>query len=179
MSAGEAARDLALAALEAGIALFGRDDVLGAHARFGEAYRRSPQLPRVVSWYGVTLVLVERNSNLGVALCDQALRAAGPDPELLLNQARAHLALGQRERAIRAVQRGLAEWPDDPALGVAQEELGRRQRPVLPFLPRANPLNRVLGRMRHRSRGGGRRGPVTAVTLGRLPDGTPPGRADG
>ena len=177
MSEREAVRDMALAALEAGIRLFERDDVLGAHARFAEAYRRSPQQPRVVSWYGVTLVLVERNSNLGMALCDQAIRVSGPDPELLLNQARAHLALGQRERAIRSVQRGLADWPEDPSLRAAQEELGRRQRPVIPFLARGNPLNRVLGRWRHRSRGASRRGPATPATLGRLAPGGP-GRND-
>jgi hypothetical protein len=103
-----------------------------------------------MSWYGLTLVLVERNSNLGVLYCDQALRVAGSDPELLLNQARAHLALGQRERAVRALSRGLAAAPFDPALKAAQASMGWRRKPVIPFLSRSNVVNRWLGRVRHR-----------------------------
>jgi hypothetical protein len=103
-----------------------------------------------MSWYGVTLVLVERNSNLGVVLCDQALRATGPDPELLLNQARVHLALKQRERAVRSVLRGLELWPGDRRLAAARDALGTRRPAVIGFLSRNNPLNRVLGRLRYR-----------------------------
>jgi hypothetical protein len=102
------------------------------------------------SWYALTLVLVERNSNLGMQLAEQALRAAGPDPEILLNCARIHLALNQRERAARAVSRGLARFPDDARLLAARDAMGTRRSPVIPFLPRSNPVNRFLGKLRHR-----------------------------
>jgi hypothetical protein len=136
--------------LEEGLAAFTARDLPGAHAAFERAYRRDSRDPVHMSWYGVTLVLVERNSNLGVVLVDEALRTAGPDPALLLNSARVHLALNQRERAARAVTRGLELFPDDPRLAAARLALGTRRAPVLPFLARANPLNRVLGRLRHR-----------------------------
>lgn len=142
--------DEALEAFEQGGAAFAARDVEGAHLAFERAHRRSPREPRFMSWYGVTLVLVERNSNLGVMLVDQALRLSGPDPELLLNQARVHLALNQRERAVRALLRGLELWPQDPRLVAAKDALGTRRAPVIPFLSRNNPLNRVLGRLRHR-----------------------------
>ena len=168
----------ARAALSEGVRLFEAEDALGSHACFAQAHRRMPGDPRVLSWYGLTLVLVERNSNLGVALCDQALRLAGPDPELVLNQARAQLALGLRERAVRALRTGLAAHPDDPSLLAAAEALGRRARPVIPFLGRANPLNQALGRLRHRWIRAASAGPVTPATLGRLPD-SQRGRRDG
>jgi Flp pilus assembly protein TadD len=136
-------------AFEQGVASFHAGDPSAAHASFERAHRRMPRDPRYMSWYGLTLVLVERNSNLGVLLCDQALRAAGPDRDLLLNQARIHLALNQRERTVKAVQRGLDLWPEDPALLRAREALGWRRRPVVPFLSRNNPLNRWFGRIRH------------------------------
>jgi hypothetical protein len=178
-SAGAARREEeARAALREGIRLYGSDDVLGAHAQFAQAHRKTPSDSRVLSWYGLTLVLVERNSTLGVALCDQAVRGAGPEPELVLNQARAHLALGLRDRAVRALRVGLAYRPDDPGLRAATEGLGRRRRPVLPFLSRGNPLNRVLGRLRHRWSGASSAPPVTPATLGRLPD-SPPDRSHG
>jgi Flp pilus assembly protein TadD len=140
----------ALAAYEEGRAAFAARDVAGAHQAFERAHRRDGRDPRFMSWYGVTLVLVERNSSLGVELCDQALRLAGPDPELLLNQARIHLSLKQRERAVRAIVRGLELFPEDPRLVAARDAMGIRRPPVVRFLSRKNPLNRLLGRLRHR-----------------------------
>jgi Flp pilus assembly protein TadD len=137
-------------ALEDGKALFFARDVGAAHQVFERAHRANPRDPVAMSWYGVTLVLVERNSNLGVSLCDQALRVAGAEIELLLNQARVHLGLNQRERAVRAIARGLELWPDDPRLQAARDALGTRRAPVIGFLSRNNPLNRVFGRLRHR-----------------------------
>lgn len=140
----------AVSSFEEGLARYRDGDAPAAHALFERAHRRAPFDARFMSWYGLTLVLVERNSNLGVLYCDQALRVAGPEAELLLNQARAHLALGQRDRAVRSVARGLEAAPLDPALKAAQASMGWRRRPVLPFLSRGNVLNRWLGRLRHR-----------------------------
>jgi hypothetical protein len=156
-----------LAAFEEGRAALGAHNLEAAHAAFGRAYRRDSRDPRLMSFYGVTLVLVEKNSNLGVQLCDQALRAGGLDPELLLNLARVHLALNQRDRVVQVVGRGLELWPDDPRLLAARAALGNRQDPVVPFLSRNHRLNVLLGRLRHRWRV--RRGPLpnlTPATLG-------------
>jgi hypothetical protein len=149
-AATEGAEAAARAAHEEGRAAFAARDLPGAHAAFERAHRRDPRDPVFMSWYGVTLVLVEKNSNLGVLLVDQALRAAGPDPELLLNSARIHLALNQRDRAARALGRALELWPTDPRIVAARDAMGTRRTPVIPFLPRSNPLNRFLGRLRHR-----------------------------
>jgi tetratricopeptide (TPR) repeat protein len=148
-SAAATAAEEVRAALELGLAAFLARDLPAAHQAFERAHRRDPRHPRAMSWYGVTLVLVERNSALGLSLCEQALRP-GPAPELLLNLARVHLALNSRERAIRALQRGLQAAPGDAALRSAQEALGARRSPVLPMLSRGHPLNRLLGRLRHR-----------------------------
>jgi Flp pilus assembly protein TadD len=165
--------DEAAAAWDEGRAAFAARDLDAAHAAFERAHRRAPGDPRYMSWYGVTLVLVERNWNLGVVLCEQALRQSGPDPDLLLNQARVHVALNQRERAVRAILRGLELWPQDARLAAARDAIGTRRQPVIPFLSRNNPVNRVLGRIRYRwSR---RAGPVyelSPVALGE--PGAPP-----
>lgn len=144
------AADPAQAAYEEGLAAFLARDPSAAHLAFERAHRRAPRDPRFMSWYGLTLVLVEKNWTLGVVLCDEALRSAGPDPDLLLNQARAHLALNQRVRAVQAIERGLATWPDHPGLRAARDALGLRRPPVIPFLSRNNLLNVLLGKIRHR-----------------------------
>lgn len=146
----QAGADTAVAAYEEGRAAFAARDLAGAHLAFERAHHKDGRDPRFMSWYGVTLVLVEKNSNLGIELCDQAVRLAGPDPELLLNQARIHLSLNQRERAVRAVVRGLELFPEDPRLVAARDAMGIRRPPVIRFLSRKNPLNRVLGKLRHR-----------------------------
>jgi tetratricopeptide (TPR) repeat protein len=156
--------------LEEGLAAFATSDLETAHLAFERAHRRDPRQRRAMSWYGVTLVLVERNINLGQSLCDQALRG-GPDPELLINLARVHLALRQRERAVRAIGRGLELWPDHPALLSARRAMGTRSAPALPFLARSNPLNRMLGRLRHRlERRRSSAGDPSPVALGSLPE---------
>ena len=136
--------------LAAGLARFASRDLPGAHTAFERAHREAPRDPRAMSWYGVTLVLVERNITLGISLCDQALKGAPTAPELLLNSARVHLALNQRQRAARAITRGLEAWPEDAGLLAARAALGTRRQPFIPALSRDNPLNRLLGRLRHR-----------------------------
>jgi Flp pilus assembly protein TadD len=139
----------AVSALEEGLRRFRSGDQEGAHVAFGQAHRRAPSDPRIQSWYGLTLVLVEKNSNLGVVLVDGAVRNGPPDPELVINQSRVAMALGQRVRAVRALERGLAFHPGNADLVAARVALGTRQRPVLPFLSRRNWLNRLLGRINH------------------------------
>ena len=139
----------AAAALEEGMRRFQAGDREGAHEAFGRASRRSPSDPHVQSWYGLTLVLVEKNSNLGVVLVDGAVRNGRPEPALVINQSQVAMALGQRVRAVRALERGLAFHPGDPDLVAARIALGTRQRPVVPFLSRRNWLNRMLGRIHH------------------------------
>ena len=146
----QSAAETAQAAFEEGLAAFLARDASAAHLAFERAHRRDARDPRFRSWYGLTLVLVERNWSLGIALIEEALRTSGPDPELLLNQARAHLALNQRVRAVQAIQRGLSLWPDHAGLGAARDAMGLRRAPVIPFLSRRNPLNVALGKLRHR-----------------------------
>jgi len=149
-SAGRVLHPEAAAALEDGLRRYREGDPEGAHEKFGQAHRRAPSDPRIQSWYGLTLVLVEKNSILGMVLVDEAARSPRPDPELIINQSRVAMSLGQRIRAVRSLERGLALYPSHPELVAAREALGRRHRPVLPFLSRRNWMNRLLGRIHHR-----------------------------
>jgi tetratricopeptide (TPR) repeat protein len=159
------------AALAQGLGLFRAQDAAGAHAAFERAHRRDSRDPRAISWYGLTLALVEKNWSLAIGYCDQAARSPNPEPIFFLNQARVHLALSQRERAVRALTRGLEAFPDDPALRLAQETMGTRHRPMFSFLPRGNVLNIWLGRLRHRlTRRRANTPALSPLTLGVLPE---------
>ncbi len=155
--------------LQDGLRRYLARDLAGAHAAFGQAHRRAPRDLRAMSWYGLTLVVVERNLSLGALYCDEALRTEGPVPELLLNQARVQLFLGHRQRAVRALTQGLEIAPEDAGLRAAYEAMGWRRRPVLPFLARGNPLNVWLGKLRHRWKGRRSARPRSAAELGLPP----------
>ena len=138
------------AGLLRGQASFEAGSLSDAHGSFQEAHRRRPADPRCASWYGLTLILVDHNNSLGLRYCEDAVKVSGGDlPATWLNLARAFRALGYRDRAVKAVDRGLSL--EQAHLGLRQESdlLGQRQLPVIRFLSRRHPLNRLLGRWRH------------------------------
>lgn len=141
--------------LAEGAELHAQGQLEEAHAKFTLAHRRRAADPRCLAWYGLTLILVERNNNLGVRYCEEAIRGAGADaPISWLNLSRAFLALGYRDRAIRTLQRGLESVKEQQGLQEEISRLGTRRQPVIGFLHRSHPVNRVLGRLRHRILGG-------------------------
>jgi hypothetical protein len=76
------------------------------------------------------------------------------------------------------VHRGITQWPDHPALRLAQDAMGWRRRPVLPCLGRSNPLNRWFGKLRHRWHNYRSPPPLLSpVTLGVVPGADEPPRS--
>ncbi|HWV37475.1 MAG TPA: tetratricopeptide repeat protein [Vulgatibacter sp.] len=143
--------------LAEGDAAYDRGDRIAAHAAYREAQRLGGSDPRVLSRLGLTLTFVARDELKGVAFCDEAIRRGGEDPDALWRLALVYLATFRKERAIRELRRGLAIDPGNQRLLSTIDSLGIRRRPVIPFLRRSNPINKILGKIRHRwfSRRGG------------------------
>ena len=76
------------------------------------------------------------------------------EAENYLNLARTCLLARDRRGAVKAVRAGLKVDRGNQKLLTLYKEMGVRGQPVLPFLDRANPLNVLLGRIRHALRGG-------------------------
>lgn len=104
--------------------------------------------PRYRSFYGLCLARVERRFDRALELCRSAAKEEFFNPELYHNLARVHLAFGFKAEAIRYLRRGLMIDPANAAMSDDLAQLGMRQAPVLPFLPRRHAINRFLGRMR-------------------------------
>ncbi len=117
-----------------------------------EHFRAAHQLdranPRYRSFYGLALAMVERRFNQALELCRSAAKEEFFNPELYHNLARVHLAFGFKAEAIRYLRRGLMIDPANSPMARDLAALGQRRRPVLGFLPRRHPLNRLLGRLR-------------------------------
>jgi tetratricopeptide (TPR) repeat protein len=102
------------------------------------------------SYYGHALARVERRVDEGLEMCQRGAELEFFQPEVFLNLARTYLLAGQKREAVAALERGLTLDPDDTALLVQRLELGERQKVAVPVLPRSNPINRLIGMLRHK-----------------------------
>jgi Flp pilus assembly protein TadD len=127
-------------------------DATSALEHFRAAHRLDPHSPRTRSFYGLCLGLAERRFDRALELCRSAAKEEFFNPTLYRNLAHVHLAFGFKAEGIRYLRRGLMIDPDDGSIRGDVEELGQRRPPVLGFLRRRNPLNRLLGRVRSRGR---------------------------
>jgi tetratricopeptide (TPR) repeat protein len=122
-------------------------DPRAAHEIFARAWRRNLNDPRVLSNYGLTLVLVEGDRQRGIRFCEEALRRGLQTTESLVNLAKALVVTRNKEQAVRALRKAMELAPDDPRVGLEFAALGLRRPPPIPWLPREFFLNRWLGKL--------------------------------
>lgn len=118
---------------------------------FAQAHQRDLNDAFAMSWHGMALATVQHRYQEGIVFCEEAVRRLGPNPDLLVNLARAYLASRNKREAVRALRRAMvrAKGADERAR-IELAALGLRRRPVLPFLPRSFFVNKYLGMLRHR-----------------------------
>lgn len=120
--------------------------------RLFESVYKSDNLPKPVtglSYYGLCLAKVKRSYREAIMLCEKALAERPEDVVHHLNLGETYLEAGRRRRALDTVNRAILKFPKTKALQALREKIGMRRNPVLPFLPRSNPINVILGHMRH------------------------------
>ena len=128
--------------------LLERGEANDAFDHFRTSHHLDPANPRYRSHYGLGLALVERRFDRALELCRSAAKEEFFNPELYHNLAQVHLAFGFKAEAIRYLRRGLMIDPGNSPMVGDLHRLGMRQSPVLTFLPRRHPVNRLLGRCR-------------------------------
>jgi tetratricopeptide (TPR) repeat protein len=122
-------------------------DPKSAHHIFHRAWRRNLNDPRVLSNYGLTLVLVEGDRQRGIRFCEEALRRGLPSTESLVNLARALVVTRNKEQAVRALKKAMELAPDDPRVTAEFVALGLRRPPAISWLPRTFFLNKWIGKL--------------------------------
>jgi Flp pilus assembly protein TadD len=108
---------------------------------------------RGYSFLGYGMAHRRKQVREGLRLCKHAVKLEFYQPDNMLNLARTQLLAGDRRGATASMRRGLAIDHDHAGLVALAKELGTRRRPVLRFLGRRNPLNVLLGRIRHAIKG--------------------------
>ena len=124
-----------------------------ALSAFRQAAAMEPQNPYFLSYYGLTLGQASRSWEEAEALCLAALRKRRQIPQLYLNLAELYRCRGRVADAVEVLTEGLRYTAKDSRLLDALALFGHRKPPVLSFLNRSHPINRYLGRMRHRALG--------------------------
>lgn len=136
-----------------GLNAVARGDFLEALAYFEATLELSGSRPgrlsiAAMSYYGLCLAMASERRVEARDLCEAAVEADPGTPELHLNLSRVCVVQGDRAHAFRTLVRGLRTDPRHPGLVEAMRRLGFRRRPMITFLPRQHPLNRLLGSLR-------------------------------
>ena len=133
-----------------------RNPALGA---VRDALQHYPDDPLLLSYHGYLISVVENDGRRGVGICLKAIERLetsgqednpGDHSAYYLNLSKAYLSAGNKKSAIDAIQKGLVHNPSSRDLIWELKRLGTRRAPPIPFLSRNNPLNKVIGRLRHK-----------------------------
>jgi hypothetical protein len=101
------------------------------------------------SYLGFCIARFDRRYRDGITLAKHAVQKEFFQPDNYLNLGKIYLLVENRKGAHEAVAKGLAMDAQHAGLQALRQELGVRRAPVLSFLDRANPVNQLLGRIRH------------------------------
>jgi len=102
-----------------------------------------------LSYHGLCLCLTRNRVHEGLRDCRLAGEMDPCNPAIWWNLGRVALMLGRRGEAHRAFRKGLRVQAGHSGITRDLEKMGLRRPPVLTFLSRGNPINKLLGRIRH------------------------------
>jgi predicted Zn-dependent protease len=126
----------------------GHKGIALAHIR--RALKAEPQNPFFLSYVGMLSAVAEKRYLAGEKLCREALEMKWNHPQLYLNLAEVYHQAGRDGEAMATLRRGFISAGRDVRIRRALEKIDARRPPMLSSLGRCHPLNRLLGRLRHR-----------------------------
>jgi len=115
-----------------------------------------PDHPIILSYSGWLKAVVDKKHLSGVASCRKAIvkfKTSDPDvaktvyPFLYLNLGRTFLLAGKKKEAVDSFTKGLSYDRGHYDLKKEMKALGIRKKPILPILSRANPINKLAGKL--------------------------------
>src|SRR5579871_2737791 len=121
------------------------------HAR--RALGIAPKNPFYLSYTGLLAAVAEKRFGDAESLCREALDMRHNHAQLYLNLAEVYMQSGRATDAIATLEKGMVSAGRDFRIRRALEKIGVRKEPVLTFLHRSHPINRTLGRLRHKIKG--------------------------
>lgn len=134
--------------IEKGIDFLNNNNRLAALSCFDKAFviGKSPELLSYLSY----CIAAERGQIYeALKLCNDALTQEPDNPVHYLNLGRIYLHAGKKEEALLTLRKGLS-FGENQTIKSILEKIGKRVKPVFPFLPRNSLLNKYTGLLLHR-----------------------------
>ncbi|UFS71581.1 tetratricopeptide repeat protein [Geomonas sp. RF6] len=103
--------------------------------------------PLYLSHLGLCLAQYNSEFYASVLLCQEAVKKDPKNSVHFFRLGKVQRLAGRKKEAIRIFQLGL-RIEKNPEIVAELKALGTRKKPVLPFLSRAHPLNKYLGKLR-------------------------------
>jgi len=129
----------------------GHPDEALLHAR--RALGVAPKNPFYLSYTGLLAATAEKRYGDAESLCQEALGMRHNHAQLYLNLADVYQQSGRTQEAIETLEKGMVSAGRDFRIRRALAKIGTRREPLLSFLHRSHPVNRALGKWRHRMTG--------------------------
>lgn len=121
------------------------DNIDKAMRAFEKAFKEEKDSAEYMSYYGMCKAVRGGEIGLGLELCTRAIKKEFFKAEHYLNLGKVYLAAGNKKGALKVFLKGLKHDPNNDEINRMLIDLGFRNKPVIPMLDRANPLNKVLG----------------------------------
>jgi len=102
--------------------------------------------PIFCSNLAVCLAKEKKDIKRAISLCKEAIKSEPKNSIHFLHLGKVHIMANQKKEAIRIFCMGLRHSENRDIIAELNR-IGRRRPPVIPFLDRSNPLNRVLGKI--------------------------------
>lgn len=114
------------------------------------ALELAPTNPFYLSYAGLLAAAAEKRFADAETLCQEALGMRHNHAQLYLNLAEVYQMACRPRDAIQVLEKGWVSTGRDFRILRALKTIGTRRQPTLSFLQRTHPLNRMLGKWRHR-----------------------------
>ena len=105
--------------------------------------------PLYCSNLAICLAKEKREFKKAVSLCNEAIKKEPKNSLHFLNLGRIHLIANQKRDAIRIFNLGM-RYGENRDIIAELNRFDRRRSPLVPFLDRGNPVNRILGKLTYR-----------------------------
>ena len=128
--------------------------VAEAAALFRQLVQSGSEEPLHVSYCGLLTATVHGRRREGLRLCERAMHFDSSEPDVVSNLARLYEIIGENQKAIKTLRRGLRATPRHPRLLSQINRLSPRKKPPLSMVDRDNALNKHLAILLARLGGG-------------------------
>lgn len=143
----ESSKEAAEKSFNEGLCFLRQNKAQEAMLYFKNALRIKPTVPRYSSYYGLCWAMVTKNAIEPLQLCKKAVEKEMFSAQLLCNLGRVYLLRGDKKKAYMTFQKGLLLSAQNKEIKDELKKMGFRRSPVIFFLARENPINKLLGQV--------------------------------